>query len=149
MDALLTPNRSLSRAAFKLVMLVYLLVSLAMSAVFWSQGAYFVVGFLGLEIALLYAALSLNYRAGRIAERVRVAFDRVLVSRTGAGRDSHWVTSPLWLRVEEAADAVRLAAGGRELAIGTFLSATERDAFAAALRAALLQAKRSPPPNLD
>lgn len=144
MDATLRPNRSLSAAGFKLTMLCLLGICLLMAVAFAAFGAYPVAGFLGLDVALVFLALRLSYRSGRVAERVRVAFDRVLVSRFGPGRDRHWVASPLWVRVNEDADAIHLAAGGRRLAVGAFLSPPERESFAVALRAALLRAKRGP-----
>jgi len=144
MDAVLRPNRSLSPAAFRLTMLCLIGVCVALAGVFAAFGAYPVVGFLGLDILLVYGALKLSYRSGRVSERVRVAFDRVLVSRSGAGRERHWMASPLWVRVDAAEDAVRLAAGGRHLRIGAFLSPPERESFAEALRADLSRAKRGP-----
>jgi uncharacterized membrane protein len=53
--------------------------------------------------------------------------------------------SPLWLRVEAAADALRLASGGKALRLGAFLSPGERERFAEALRLALWRARKGSP----
>lgn len=147
LDALLTPNRSLSRGGFLLFMLLFAAANILVAGVFWAEGAYPVAGFLGLDVLLLYAAFRASYRSGRRVERVRVAFDRVEVSRLAPKRARHWVASPLWVRVEETEAAVRLRAGAERLAVGAFLSPEERESFAEALRGALARARRAAPPG--
>lgn len=142
MDARLTPNRSLSARAFLFLMLAFSSVNAVMALIFVRQGAYPVAWFLLIDVVLLAYAFRLNYRAGRIFERVRVAFGFLHVARKPQrGRPQHWVTNPLWARVEPGEDAVRIAAGGREVAVASFLSPDERDAFADALKEALLRAR--------
>ncbi len=142
MDALLTPHRSLSARAFLLVMCVFSGMNVLV-AMFWAlQGAWPVLGFLVLDVALLTFAFRVNFRSGRMFERVRIDVDVVHVTRQPVrGRASHWVVNPSWARVEDRPDTVRIAAGDRAVHVGAFLSPPERGELAIALRAALLRAR--------
>ena len=85
----------------------------------------------------------MNYRAARVAERVRVGADRVLVSSVGPrGEESHWSLNPIWARVVREGKGVFIRAGGDSMLVGAFLSPEERESFAAALEAALSRARR-------
>jgi uncharacterized membrane protein len=141
MDALLTPNRSLSARTFLRVMLVFSAMNLAV-AVFWAvRGAWPVLLFLVLDVALLAWAFHLNFRAARMFERVRLDSDHLQVTRTPArGSPMHWIVAARWARVEDGPDAVRIAAGDRTVDVGAFLSPPERGDFARALRDALRRA---------
>lgn len=146
LDATLQPKRSLSKSAARLLILAFAVPGLLIGLAFAMGGAYPVLGFFGLDALLLMLALQASNRAARVQERVRVAFDRVLVTRSHPGREpQHWVVSPLWLRVEAAADALRLASGGKALRLGAFLSPGERERFAEALRLALWRARKGSP----
>jgi uncharacterized membrane protein len=143
MDAVLAPNRSLSRQAFGLVIGSFALMNCGVAIVFLLHGAYPVSGFLGLDVFALAWAFRLNYRSGRARERVQVAHAAVCVTASAPDApDAHWTVSPLWLQVHDEAGAVRMAAGGRSVIVGGFLSPPERSAFAAALRRALDRARR-------
>lgn len=145
MDAELRPNRSLSRPAFFLLMLVVVAVNGGLAIVFLSQGLYPVAGFLGLDVALLYAAFRLNYRDGREREQVRIGFGVLhVMHQSPRGQRTHWVVNPLWAKVEAMPSGVSIAAGGQALRVARFLSPDEREAFAAALRKALSQARSRP-----
>jgi uncharacterized membrane protein len=142
MDAVLTPNRSLSRQAFRLVIGSFVFMNLVVAAFFLARGAYPVSGFLGLDVLALAWAFRVNYRSGRAVERVVVAPAAVQVMRRAPNsEETYWSVSPLWLRVHDDPSAVRLAAGGRDVLVGGFLSPPERTAFAAALRSALVKAR--------
>jgi uncharacterized membrane protein len=142
MDAVLTPNRSLSQRSFARLLAAFALVNIAVSVLFALQGAYPVLFFLALDVGLLWAAFHLNYRAGRAVERVRVGRAFVHVERRAPkGAPDHWVVSPLWVQVLTEGDAVRIVSAGRDVAVGAFLSPPEREAFGAALRSALGRAR--------
>jgi uncharacterized membrane protein len=145
MDVVLRPNRSLSRTAFRLMLIVVIAVNAAVGAVFALQGAYPVAGFLGLDVAALWLAFHLNYRAARAEERVRVAPGQVhLARRSAKGATDHWVLNPIWARVEDDARAVVVASGGARMRLAAFLSPDERLNFKRALDAALWRAKKGP-----
>ncbi|MDX2235265.1 MAG: DUF2244 domain-containing protein [Hyphomonadaceae bacterium] len=142
MDAMLTPHRSLNARTFLIVICAFSAMNAAL-AVFWAiQGAWPVLVFLVLDVALLTWAFRINFRAARMFERVRIDAESLQVTRAPArGRAVHWVVGATWARVEDRPDTVRIAAGGRAIHVGAFLSPPERGDFAAALRAALARAR--------
>jgi uncharacterized membrane protein len=143
MDAVLTPHRSLSLGAFKLMLAGVIAVNAVTALVFISQGAFPVAGFLGLDVLALWLAFRWNYRAARIEERVRVGAEQVTLTRRSVnGAEAHWVVSPLWARVDEDSLSVVIRAGGGAQRVGAFLSPPERASFARALDAALWRAKK-------
>ncbi len=142
-DAVLTPHRSLSPLGFYAVMAVAAGASLVVSIAFFLIGAWPVVGFFGLDVALLYIAFRLSYRSGRLTEMLQLTSDVLTVRRISpAGRQSEWRFQPYWLRVEiddppRHDSQLVLASHGRRLTVGAFLTAPERFEVAEALRAAL------------
>ena len=149
-DAVLAPNRSLGRAGFVAVMAGTVMVSVGFGTHFLLQGAWPVFGFFGLDIALLYLAFRLSYRAGRLRETIRVTGEEVVVRRIAPnGRTTEWRFNPYWLRVTldepvEHHSQITLSSHGRSLVIGPFLAPEERASLARALRAALGEANRHP-----
>jgi uncharacterized membrane protein len=125
------------------MMLVLGGVSLAVGIGFVSIGAWPVVGFFGLDVALIYLAFRLNYRSARRSEILRLAGDAFTVERISVrGERRTWRFQPFWLRVvldERDADRNRLfvTSHGRFLAIGDFLAPAARRDLAATIRDAL------------
>ncbi len=143
MDAELRPHRSLSVAAFRLMLIVVIIANLIVATVFVARGAFPVAGFLGLDVLALYLAFRWNYRAARIAEYVRVGAHRVHVASLDAkGRATHWVLDPLWARVLREGDGVLIRSGDRQIRLGAFLTAKECESLAAALDIAVHRARR-------
>lgn len=149
-EALLTPHRSLGPRGFLLVMGLIGGISFAAGLVFFLAGAWPVVGFMGLDVLLVWLAFRLNYRSARQYERLQLTRESLRVERvTHHGRRRAWAFEPAWLRVEiqdppEPDSPLTLASGRRRLAIGSFLSAEERLQLAEALRAALAKTRQAP-----
>lgn len=142
MDAVLTPNRSLTQRGFARLLAGFALLNMTISTVFIAQGAFPVAVFLALDVALLWTAFRMNYKAGQEEERVRVGSAFVHVFRRDPkGRAVHWVVSPLWAQVATSATAVRISSAGKTMLVGAFLSPEEREAFSKALGKALAEAK--------
>lgn len=139
-DAILYPNRSLPNAGFIAVMIIVVSVNFTLGLVFFSLGAWPVLGFCGLDVLLVWLAFRLSYRQGRLRERVTLGPDYLNVSRVlPSGHETRWRLQPAWTRVyvdnpEEHEARVRLVSKGRTLILGAFLSPTERAAFGARLR---------------
>lgn len=143
LDTVLRPYRSLSQTAFRLMLIVVIVVNLAVGAVFLYRGAIPVAGFLGLDVLALWLAFRFNYRAARREEHVRVAKGQIYVGSFDAkGGVTHWVLNPVWARVAREGAGVLVRAGSGQMRIGAFLSPKECEQFAAALDAALWRAKR-------
>ncbi len=145
MDAVLTPHRSLSFTAFWLMLGLFTFVNVAFAIFFIAQGAFPVVGFLGLDVVALALAFYFNYKAAKRQERVRVAAEHILLSRKSEkGSVLHWITNPTWARVRQDADGVRIITGNNAMRVASFLSPKERRTFATALKDALWRANHRP-----
>ena len=146
-SALLTPHRSLPRAGFIVLMTAICLVSFGTGLMFYLIGAWPVIGFMGLDVALIYIAFKLNYRSGRLYETVDLTPETLTVTRVQpSGKAQSWSFNPYWVRLslEERigrSSELSLASHGDRLVFASFLSDSEREDFAAALRAALSDAK--------
>lgn len=142
-DAVLYPHRSLPPSGFIVLMTAVALCSFVVGLAFWIAGAWPVVGFLGLDVVLIYMAFKLNYRDARRCETLRLTDAALEVERFVRGRKVFAASlQSYWLRVrheteENGPGRLLLASHGRELEVGAFLSGTEKSDLAQALGAAL------------
>jgi uncharacterized membrane protein len=147
LDVALYPHRSLPPQGFLILMAVFGIASFATGIIFASIGAWPVLGFFGLDVALFYWAFRLSYRSGRLCEVVRVTRQQLTVQRIQPdGRRKTWSFEPAWARVDlerpdEHDSRLILASGHRRLAIATFLPPEERATFAETLRTAIRAAR--------
>jgi len=148
-DAVLRPNRSLSNPGFAIVMAILVGANLIIGGYFYAIGAWPVIGFMGLDIALVWLAFRLSYRQGLLCEHVAVDADEIRVARVlPSGHEMRWRLQTAWTRVaidnrREHEVTVRLVSKGRALQLGGFLAPEEREAFGDALAAALSGAARA------
>ena len=150
-SAIITPHRSLNRTGFLVVMTLVGGFSFIAGMVFFLLGAWPVVGFLGLDVLLVYWAFRANYRAAAAFEEVTVTPSELRVRRVShRGKVAEWTLNPLWTQLardtheEFGLQHLFLVSRGRKLTVAVFLSPPERESFAAALSAALGEAKRGP-----
>src|SRR5262245_56242181 len=148
-SVIITPHRSLSGTGFILVMSLIGALSFAGGMFFFLIGAWPVVGFLGLDVLLVYWAFRANYRAAAAFEEVTVTPSELRLRRVShRGKVAEWKLNPLWTRLdrEEHEDygllRLFLVSQGRRLAVAGFLAPNERESFAAALAGALGEARR-------
>jgi uncharacterized membrane protein len=145
--AVLTPYRSLGTTGFLILMVALSSISFVAGLVFYLVGAWPVMGFFGLDVALIYLAFKLNYRSGRLYETVELTRDRLTWTRVHpSGRREQFDCNPYWARVSlrewpDGRTDLRLASEGRQLTFGRFLTDGERRDLASALRGALLAAR--------
>ena len=149
--ALLTPHRSLGSVGFFVLMSIVAVVSFAGGVVFFLVGAWPVGFFFGLDALLIYWAFRVNYRAAAAFEEVIVTPCELRVRRVShRGQVAEWTLNPLWTQLardtheEFGLQQLFLVSRGRKLPVAGFLSPPERESFAAALSAALGEAKRGP-----
>jgi uncharacterized membrane protein len=150
-SAVLTPHRSLGPTGFLIFMLVLGGISFASGMLFLLAGAWPVFGFFGLDVLLVYWAFRANYRSARAYEEVTVTPSELTVRKVsyhGAVRE--WTLNPVWVRLQRDVHAefgierLFLVSRGHRLPVASFLGAREKESFAAALAAALGEAKRGP-----
>ena len=70
--ARLVPHRSLSQSHVRVLLMVFAGLAFVSALPFVLLGAWPVMGFMGLDVALFYFAFRANYRAARAFEEVRV-----------------------------------------------------------------------------
>lgn len=152
LDLTLTPNRSFSRQHTRWLILAVGGVFFLGGLRFLVMGAWPVIPFLVADVALLVWAFRANNAAARGHERVTLAGDALTLARVNAhGVERRFGFEAYWTQVEieetPAGDAhLWLAARGRRVRVGGFLSAPERRDVGATIAAAL-NAYRSGSPS--
>lgn len=150
--AILTPHRSLGQGGFLAVMAAVTGLNLAAALVFSLVGAWPVLPFLGIDVALVYLAFRTNFRQARAFEEVIVTPVEIRVRKVSYhGRSREWRFNTAWTRLTQVVDeddgqvmSLTLDSGRHKLDIATFLPPVEREGFGKALRLALAEAKRGP-----
>lgn len=146
-DAVLRPHRSMGPRGFRILLIGAGIASTAMGLAFYLIGAWPIIGFLGLDILLLYIAFKINFRRARAVETVRLTPSALEIARVAPGGRRRAVRlRPYWLRVDHSADAdgrspLRILGDGRGVTIGAFLPPEQRLTLATELRAALHRLK--------
>jgi uncharacterized membrane protein len=150
-SAILTPHRSLGRTGFLAVMLLIGGISFAAGLVFFLAGAWPVVGFLGLDVLLVYWAFRVSYRTAAAYEQVTMTPTTLKVRKVShRGEVAEWMLNPVWVRLQREAheefgiERLFLVSHGRRLPVAGFLGPQEKASFATALSAALGEARRGP-----
>jgi uncharacterized membrane protein len=148
MDAVITPNRSLSQRGFIVLIGVVTFFNCLAAAVFVSLGAHLVPLFLGLDVAAVALAFTVSFQAAKQVERVQVsARDVRVVRETPKWSKVVWESPTAFTRVaveveDECVVGLRVALSGRSAPVAAALSPPERKEFARALQQAIAVARR-------
>jgi uncharacterized membrane protein len=150
MRFVLHPYRSLSPTGFLILMILICTISFIVGMVFFLMGAWPVLGFFGLDVALIYYAFKCNYRSGREYETITLSPELLTLRRVHpSGESEEFSFNPYWARVRVSVDqpdgrtSMRLIAQGKEVLFGQFLTDDERRDFADALTGALVTTRKS------
>ncbi len=144
---ILMPHRSLSPPGFLILMIAIGAVSFCVGLAFLLMGAWPVMGFFGLDVALIYWAFRQNYRTGKEYEAIEVTPEAVTITRVSPdGKAARSDFNTYWVRValDEGTDgrtALRLVSHGKSLIFGAFLTDDERREFADVLSGELVAAR--------
>ncbi|HJQ57176.1 MAG TPA: DUF2244 domain-containing protein [Vineibacter sp.] len=142
-NATLVPHRSLSRPGFRLLIAVLLAANLVIGVPIYLLGAWPVIGFMGLDVALVAILFRLNYRSGRLTETLTLTDQDLIVTRVDPeGLAEEARLDAYWLRIEmddppKHESRLTLISRGNRLVVGRFLTPDERLEVAQALRAAV------------
>lgn len=146
--ATLTPHRSLSPRGKRVVIGLVAALALVPGIIFYVAGAWPVVGFMGLDVIAIWAALTISMRAGRAQEVVTLWPGTLEVKKIDAkgieevltfepsnvrfviDRDYNERVTAMWLRERE-----------QRVALGAFLSQEEKISFSKAFGTALRKAR--------
>lgn len=147
LDALLTPNRSLSPRGFAIIMSVVGGASFISGMAFLSMGAFPVVGFFGLDALAIYLAFRWSFRRQREETRITITAKSVhLFHRKADGSERRVELPSAFARVEldepvESTSWLRIEHGRTAYVIGRFLTLPERKSLLLAVRSALISAR--------
>ena len=148
--ALLVPYRSLGRTGFYVLMGSMVAAWVFVVMVFYSMGAWPIIGFFGLDVAALYLAFRINYRAANVREEIALSRTSLNIRKVPpSGRVEEHSVNPLWTRFtvrrgpENMITDMSIEARGMRISIGSFLNPDDRESFASAFGQALATAKRA------
>ena len=112
-------------------------------------GAWPVAIFFFFDVALLYVAFKLSYRAGLESEEVVVRRTGLQVRKIApSGKEREHTYNPFWTKFqidrhdEVGITNMRIVGEGYQSTIGAFLNPEDKESFANAFSAALAQAKK-------
>ena len=150
-SARLDPHRSMTVRGSAIVIGAYALLSALFSLPFFLIGAWPIVGFLGLDVALLYFAFRANFRAAKAYEHFRLTYFELQFARvSAAGLKREWRFAPAWVRLERVeheefgVQRLSLHNRGRRWDIAKFLGPDQKAEFATRFTSALAEARRGP-----
>lgn len=146
--ATLTPNRSLGRRGFRLVIATTAVLASIPGMVFFSLGAWPIVGFLGLDVLAVWWALGASVKDGRRYEQVTLWADQLELRQvSAAGKEQllrfnpHAVKLVIDRDINERTTALHLRTADRDIEIGGFLSPDDKASFAKVFGTALKRAR--------
>jgi uncharacterized membrane protein len=136
----LVPHRSLSPEGFKWLIRVAIGANLAIGLPIYFLGAWPVLGFMGLDVYLLWWLFQRSYFDARRSETLTLTDRELIVDRVSpeGEREQHRLDA-YWLRIELLGEAERLVltSRGNRLVVGRFLAPSVREQAAEELKAAL------------
>lgn len=150
-DFVLHPHRSLGPRGFFVLMALFGGLSFVSGMIFVVQGAWPVMGFLGLDVALVWFAFRMNFRDGRKRERIVIHDGTLTVTRRRpSGREEAWSFPSYWSKTDMETDRsgghkLYVGSSDRRIRIGAFLSQDELKEFRDHLDDALQMARVARP----
>ena len=146
--AKLTPNRSLGTKGVRVVIALVAIMASIPGVLFFSLGAWPIVGFLGLDVVLVVWALSTSFRQGKRYEEITLWPDQLEVKQVdGAGKEVLNRFAPRLVKLvvdrdfNERTTGLRLKSADRDLVVGAFLNQDEKSSFAKAFGTALKRSR--------
>jgi uncharacterized membrane protein len=146
--ATLTPYRSLSQQGLRNVVLLTSCLAAIPGLVFFSMGAWPIVGFLGLDVLAVYWALTRSMKDGKRREEVTLWPDELEIRRfSPQGKDSRETFNPFFVRLivdrddEDRTTALHLKSREKFIEIGSFLNPDDKASFAKVFGDALRRAR--------
>jgi uncharacterized membrane protein len=143
----LVPHRSLSPEGFRWLIRGAIAANLLIGLPMLLLGAWPVLGFMGLDVWLLWFLFKRSYLDARRSETLLLTDRELIIDRVAPDgeREQHRLDA-YWLRIEllgKDSERLVLVSRGNRVVIGRFLSPGEREAVGEQLKAALA-ALRSP-----
>ena len=146
--ATLKPHRSLSRRGYRYVIALACVLATIPGIVFFSLGAWPVVGFLGLDVLAIGWALAASMKSGKQYEVVTLWPDELEVKQVAANGKVELVRfNPFFVKLvidrdfNERTTALHLRTRDTDLTIGAFMNPDDKASFAKVFGTALKKAR--------
>jgi len=147
-SAKLTPHRSLGQRGYRVVIAVVALAATVPAITFYSLGAWPIIGFLGLDVALIAWAMWASLKDGKRYEQVTLWRDQLELKQVdGAGKEMLVRFNPSLVKLvvdrdyNERTTGLHLRTRDRDVVLGAFLNNDEKSSFAKAFGTALKRAR--------
>lgn len=150
LEILLHPNSSGTWRITRWILGIFAFICVSLGTAFFIVGATPVVGFMGLEVVLLYGAFWLSARDTKRREALSMSGQQLTIERVDSqGRARNMTLQPYWTRlqleeIDERAVRVRLHSKGQAVEVGGFLPYVERRELATTLAEALADIRQPP-----
>ena len=136
----LSPHRSLSPEGFKWVIRGAIAANLAIGLPMLLFGAWPVLGFMGLDIWLLWWLFKRSYLDARRSETLLLTERELIVSSVAPdGEREEQRLDAYWLKIESTEERLVVSSRGNRTVIGRFLAPVERLHVGEQLKAALAE----------
>lgn len=146
--ATLTPHRSLTPNGKRIVVGLVAALALVPGVIFYVAGAWPVVGFMGLDVLAIWAALTISMRAGKAYEVLTLwpgALELRKVDAKGAERTVSFAPTSVRFVIDrdynERVTAMWLKDGERKVPLGAFLSPEDKLSLSKVFGTALRKAR--------
>lgn len=146
--ATLTPNRSLGRRGLRVVIATLAVMASIPAMIFFSLGAWPIVGFLGLDVLLVWWAMSASLREGQRLEEVTLWPDQLELRQVSPGGEEQLRRfNPFYVKLvidrdfDERTTGLHLRTRDDDIEIGAFLNTDDKTSFAKVFGTALKRAR--------
>lgn len=148
--AQLTPYRAMSPRAMRGVIAFTAILASIPGIIFYAMGAWPIVGFMGLDVALLWWAMSKNLKDGEAFEEITLWQDELHIRQVSAnGKERESAFNPFWVKFTTRQDqsneiitGLHITYRGTAMEIGAFLNPADKKSFSHVFGQALARAKR-------
>jgi len=150
LDDVLRPSPPLAPRTLLMIVGVVAAIDIAFAISFVLRGAWPVMPFMGLDVALLAFAFRASRKAARHEEHVHLTPSLLRIAkRPPGGAAREFAFNPYWVRVQLDEPVGRnndltLWSHGKGVRVGAFLAPAERTSFAERLKSALRKARATP-----
>ncbi|WP_423065674.1 DUF2244 domain-containing protein [Devosia sp. CN2-171] len=138
----------MGRRGFRAVIVMVAVLATIPGIIFFSMGAWPIVGFMGLDVGLIAWALLAHQRDGKRYEQVTLWPDQLELKQVdGTGKETLTRFNPFYVKLvidrdfNERTTGLHLRTGERDIEVGTFLNTDEKSSFAKAFGTALKRAR--------
>ena len=152
LEAEIAPTRSIDRRVTRWILSMFAVSCLTVGFLFWWRGAAPVMGFMGLEIVLLFGAFWLSFRDAAAREALSLnGAETTIHTRDSSGRVRTTKLQTYWLNVSIEGLPGRggrliLRSRDQSIELGSFLAPNERLELADAIKQAIFRSKEGPRP---